>query len=260
MGSRAIKKELLKAFPMFYFRVRTFKGRYRIDVMKGPVDFKPTKRRVYGMAYLSDFQIIGGSRAVAYNFERAMGVTSQGAMLLSLMAGHALRYADRVEVALGSSGTEYEVTHETDSTILINNPDGSKSYRGYDFKRCRDTGQWQLYYDDMPVLYNNELAEKSRQVGINISFTSIPKMKAFIDKICGKAFDKRAAVVAKMVTARHLFSVNVGRGESWIYRGFTIECDSAGWYQGYDKGGNLIISEKYLSSALHAIDKHLRTS
>lgn len=258
MGSRAIKKELLKAFPMFYFRVRTFKGRSRIDVMKGPVDFMPTRRRVYVVAYLSEFQIIGGSRAVAYRLERAMGVTSQGAMILSLMASHALRYNDPIEIALGSSGTNYEVTYETDSTILINNPDGSKSYRGYDFKRFCDTGRWQLYYDDMPVLYNNEFAENSRQVGINISFTSIPKMKEFIDKICGKAFDERAAVVAKMVTTRHLFGGD--HRESWLYRGFTIECDSTGWYQGYDKDGNLIILKKYLSSALHAIDRHLKTS
>jgi hypothetical protein len=257
VASRAIKKELLKAFPMFYFRVRRHGEVHRIDVVKGPVDFKSKAKRKYVRVENGD-----GTFTVSQKIMAVMGIPNEEAHLLTLMAKHVLYELPLydIDIALGTYGNEYEVTYETDSTILIDNRDGSKSYRGYDFKRFRGTGRWQLYYDDMPVLYNNELAENSRQVGTNISFTSISNMKAFIDKICGDAFDERAAVAAKMVTARHLFSAATALSESWVYRGHTIELDSAGWYQIYDIGGVLAVSTKSLPSALTAIDKHLKTS
>ena len=80
------------------------------------------------------------------------------------------------------------------------------------------------------------------------------KMTSFIDKICGKAFDERAAVVAKMVTSRHLFGGN--HRVSWLYRGHTIEIGSGGRYHSYNSDGALILASHSLPSALVDIDRH----
>lgn len=256
MASRKIKKELLEAFPMFYFRVRRHGESHRIDVVKGPVDFNQKAERRYVSVVAGEGRFVSAER-----FSDDLEITTDGSHLLALMGRHVmdkLSDVSELEIALGTVNTEYEITHETDCTVLINNPDGSKSYRGYDFKRPPGSTNWQLYYNDLIVTYNNDMAISPEYIGFVVSRPNITDMKAYIDTICGKPYDDRAATIAKLVSSRHLFAILHPSKWKWKYRECYIKIDSAGQPVSYDENEHLIARTKNLKNALICIDNYLK--
>lgn len=263
MASREIKKSLLKAFPMFYFRVRRCRQKHTISVVKGPVDFGDY------VDHEVELHWGDGTFVAIERVQDMLKVGNDEARLLVLMAKHILTTlpstSSGIKLKLGTPNSRYEVVNESDSTVLIKNGEGDLSYRGYDFKQYREynglgevRGKWRLFHDDKPVMYNNELARRPDMVGMNIELPSIKSMKGFINLMCGHAYDERAALTAKLVARRHLYQI--GDLSQLEYRGMSVIRESDDMWTAYDSNGEMVYCIGNLADALKGIDKYLKKS
>ena len=264
MGSRQIKKELLRAFPMFYFRVKRRRSEpgYWVDVVKGPVDFRQGKIPHGGGNARIVLQAEGTADSRESDIYTYLSVTPIGAKLLELMVSSVLPLAEQISLSLGTTNQHryipYEVTNESDCTVLISYSEYSKSYRGYEFERMyKFDNLWHLYHDGKRVLYNNELAHSEGQrVGESISFANIREVTDFIDELCGTPHDPKCATVGKMIALRHLYQLS--KYQEMQYRGITIVLESYGMYAAYNSTGEVVYSTGSLNKVLVGIDNHLK--
>lgn len=269
-GSRKIKRILLKAFPMFYFRVRNVGSRplpkYRISVMKGPVDFEqgPHGQGTYATIKHADGRFL--INEILHN-AMALPLYSEGTRLLGLMIQHffmEMPLANEVEIQLGGGrNVDYQVVSETDSTVLIKHSDGSRSYRGFEFRPIQDIDIygnlcmiWELYYDDTQVLYDDRIGlDTSLKAGDRTKFVSMKLAKLFVNYLCGKAYYDNDRVKARYAIHRLLLK---GKNDNeFTYRGFII---THKWdeYHVYENRHSVSLASKtLLANALNEIDNLL---
>lgn len=255
MASRKIKKELLKAFPMFYFRVRTLPGDgHMINVVKGPVDFGNYNRTTRFKT------AIGHPSTKLYNKISAhFDIGVDEGILLGLMLQHVFQTVEGVSglcIHLGlrekllthvvDDYNDYVLTDISQSTILIDNGDGSKSYRGYDFKRGPGI-KWKLYYDNKQVMYNS--MSLRRPLGHSISAFNVKEMKVIIDSMCNTSIPD-----IRMKRESHLFYIEATN--SWEYMRIPFHRDTLGGYY-IELGTDEPKYVNNLANAVKAIDNYM---